>query len=86
MLTYQQAFNDGISEHWGRRPTLWYSFWGSLALTSLLLFCISSVVIYVELVVLINMYAIAIATVWLYTPECYPTYIRQVTQNIMLLM
>ena len=55
---------------------MWYSFWGGLVFTALLLICLGAIVIYIELFVVINMYAIAIATVWLYTPECYPTHLR----------
>ena len=69
-----------FSEYWGRRPTLWYSFWGGLIFTALMLICFGAVVLYIELFIVVNMYAIAIATVWLYTPECYPTYLRLVLE------
>ena len=72
------------AEYWGRKPTLRLSYFASFVITLTLLICISSYLIYLELFLIVNFYGMAIATVWLYMPECYPTYIRSTatgTQN-----
>ena len=60
----------------GRLITFYYSTWGGLVATAVLLFCFGSIVIYSELFAVLTFYCIFNAVLWIYTPEYYPTYIR----------
>ena len=64
------------SEKLGRLPTFYYSSWGGFGVTCLLLICLGSVLIYLELLVAVTFYCILGSVLWIYTPEYYPTYIR----------
>ena len=60
----------------GRLITFYYSTWGGLVGTCLLLFCFGSIIIYTELFIALTFYCIFNAVLWIYAPEYYPTYIR----------
>ena len=67
----------------GRLPTFYYSTIGGLVITLLLLYCISSIVIYLELFAMLTLYCIFNAALWIYAPEYYPTYIRSTAVGIL---
>ena len=69
-------------EKFGRLPTFYYSTWGSLVSTTMLLFCFGSIIIYIELFFVALFYMAMDAVLWIYVPEYYPTYIRSTAVGV----
>lgn len=70
------------AEKWGRKPTFIYANFGCLFISVLFLSCFGGHILTIELAAILTLYTIVIANIWLYVPECYPTYIRTTATGV----